>query len=410
MPAVCESPQYLSACGGSCPSMAVAHEWVLVDQVVAARCTNGQQVIANLTGGTMKERDGEGRIAHVLGIRVKGTYTFTTTDITNDAITGYAMAGLLNAFFLTDESGHNYLAGDCDGRNLRDDIFFRHWRNDLSYDLPAGLSKDVGAKQANNIDIEVYIPFTRIDHFGPQIEGCIPFGSLIRNSGAFKFTVATALPSGAATNVTLTGFSSGLEIWLDVVYLPGLVISEPWQLSTYTVTSQGGPLQWPDRAHEYCALRYTPEDTDGQNCDTLGNLIVNFNGAITVPALTAAQVLTRDGSCVASDLDARITDLPLVAPTGEEQAQMLIPRQRLRDQYGSGPVNFQYASQGSQTLERFLHRTVQCQSLPRANMFAKTAAISESECSCKGVVGSGVVDVGPNRSLVLLPGSQVKAP
>lgn len=373
----CAAPQgigqVLENCVRGCGHRAPMRRLVLADRVEASRRAIGHEVQVALRG--IPSRDPQGRHAHVLSITLEGTYRVTVGDSTNDAISGLSMLAVWSDVTLTDLAGWRYFAG-VDGRTLWEDVFFRHYRS--VHALPGGLAADAGADDYD-IDVSLTVPLTRVDHIGPTLEGAIPLASLqARGPEALTFKVGTPA-GGAYTNVTNGGFQS-MAVWVDVVYLPAVVIDAPWQVESYALELESGTVRHSDRLHEYLAIRYREEDAGGLLLDGTDGITVQAGNATVVPALSTSEMTARTGGIVRADMLSESGDLPLIDSNGVAQAWLVLPRSRSRKAMAAGPVSYQFSSR-DRSATRWAHRTVACHSGDRARRILAAAGLP-AECEC----------------------------
>lgn len=261
------------------------------------------------------------------------------------------------------------------------------------------------------------IPLTRITERGRRrTEGVIPLALLQRYGiGAFQFRVGTACPGDTAFPVVpfadFLGFmmpdgtTRGLEIWLDVVYLDGIVLDAPWALTSYFLTEQNGILQYPDLMTEYAWIRYRPEDRGGMgsgapvNGQTLAALCDGISltsaGFSLMNGFTNLQAQERGLDFYASEPDgawmdgSAQEDLPLVTPglNGALPTALCMVPVNDRANAPAGPLAYSFQNRTPQN-SRFLHRVVSCHTVNRTN--AALDALGLNNCrAVKGIRADG---------------------
>jgi len=409
-----------------CKAQSPARNSIRADVVDDTRCRPGMTVLANFNG--VPVTDSQGRFAHVRGITIKCLARFDITG-PNQPLTAYQIRALFQALTLQDAMGTQYYAQNVDGRDILDDQFFRNWRNGNQFPLHFGvqgfpfptITTDNGVAAAAPVgeiraQASLTIPLTRVTEKGRRrSEGVIPLALLQRYGiGAFQFRVGTAVPGDTAfpvsPNVNFLGFmmpdgtTQGLEIWLDVVYLDGMVIDAPWNLAGYFLTEQNGILQYPDLMTEYAWIRYRPEDTGGMlsppvNGQTLAALYdgvsLTSTGFALMNGFTNLQVQERGLDFYASEPDgawmdgSAQEDLPLVAPGLNALLPTALCMVPVNDRANApaGPLAYSFQNRVPQNT-RFLHRTVSCHTVNRTN--AALDALGLNNCrAVKGIRADG---------------------
>ncbi len=413
---------------GACPALPPTRRWKMVDRIGAARVALGTEVMVNLGG--VPAQDSAGRFAHVRGIYFSANLRATTAGA-NVAYSAYSLRAMFSAMFLQDVSGHKFWSA-LDGRTILDDQFFRHNKQTnwpaLKTGVQAGLPVSPGQAGSPTVSVDAGIPVNvgvatenyPISLYAPlatnntgaiwvnPLQGLIPISALQREGAdALKFTVAAALP-GTSTGITLVGLYNlagvaGLDVWLDLVYLPALVVDAPWQLETYTLTETSGVLKHPDRITEYAVIRHFPNDVNGSNsvgqaqAQDVDGITLTAAGFTEVGGITQADARLRGMLFYSSDPDSAVSrmnaaqDLPMLTAAGAALAIVLYPY-RSRETAASGPISFEYATrEGNWT--RYLHRTVKCQNEQRARAIAKAGKCDPcSACYSTNVKGEAIVD------------------
>lgn len=363
-----------SPCVAGCGERAPIVRKVLADRVsVAQRMGLGQQV--NIRMDSIPLKDSKGRIAHVVGVSFDGSIDVVTDTTTNEAVPAEQLYSKFGSIWLSDVSGHAYLAG-IDGRGLTSDVWFRNFRLGPNGIGNAGLGANIGTGQSNVLPFNLFFPFVSLR--APSLRGAIPLAAIVkRGVDAFRFTV-TALVGGY-TNITDGGFDgSYMNVWLHIVYLDALYVDGGWQLERYTQDGSSGSLRHADRLHEY-AVTYPYEDEDA-NVDLTGYAGITFQigNDVTIKALSAAEMVERNARIIEADLEAVQSDLPQET-TGTALYQWL-PRAKTRKAMGAGVVAYDYATR-SDTETTYLHRTVMCQKANRVREIASTVF----GCGCEDV-------------------------
>jgi hypothetical protein len=406
----------LVACG-VCPSAPPVERFVIADKVDSSRCAPGQEVQARLDGVDLT--DGKGRHAHIRGIFIEGLANLTVADGTSGAVSNFSLRGLFNAFFMTSATGHSWF-NSLDGRTIDDDIWFRHWRrlanpalqigsqSDVEYPKVTGASRfalaaNVGAGDYE-VDASLYIPLTDLYARKP-LQGLIPL-SLLRKRGAnaLRFKTGPSIPGNPA-DVTFTGWTTadgfeGLKIWLDLVYLPALVVDAEWSLHNYTKNELSGVLDYSGQAIEYAVVRYFPEDTSagsafsGQQLalahDGVTLSIANTNdvaGYSTDEMIKRGMLFYMRGNGALTEMNSA-TDLPYLDETGNglEATTMILQPYSTREGAPAGDYSYKYASRDA-SFTRYTQRVVKCQAATDAKRLAD--ALQCDPCGIKYTDGKG---------------------
>lgn len=409
----------LRSCG-VCSPMPPARKWVLADRVTQDRCQPGMEVQVRLDG--VPATDTLGRKAHVRGILFNATAVNDIPGATNDAVSGYNMRSIWQALFLEDTSGHQYWQA-LDGRTILDDQWFRFYRLCQFPTLWFGaegapfptISSDQGIPAnagAGTIDrsVTLYAPLARPAGVeGSPLEGLIPLAALQRvGAGALRVRIATEYagsPSGVAFQSlqvdNLDGTTrAGMDVWLDVVYLPAFVIDAAWALREYTLSDQSGILRFPDQLTEYAHIRYFPEDTSpgslysGQGLAAAHNgITLRVAGFTEMGGFQLGDAITRMVQTIASDIDSAIITgnaqqaVPMADVNGNITQLFLLPN-RPRDVAAAGPINYEYAERDA-IFTRYVHRVVRCHTEQRGEKLAD--ALQCNPCSTFGTNGNGKV-------------------
>lgn len=385
----------LRACN-PCPAAPPARNWVLADRVSESRAQPGMVIDVRLNG--VDARDSLGRIAHVRGIYIKAIGEFTL-GATNDAVPAYQLRSLFYALMLEDVTGHAYWPS-LDARTLLDDTFFRHWANiqwpfmrtgtqGPNQYFPTGtadygLATNVGAG-ATTRELSTYLPLSALGVGLNPFADLIPLAALQRQSsqGSFRFRLGTTIagtPDGVTFDGVLNGEgNAGLDVWLDLVYLPALAVSPTWTVDNYTLPDSSGILRRPESSTELAVVRYFPEDNADSEVATPGQLGVNDLDTVTLKVagytimngLSQADWFQRQEIFYASERDSALTranaeqDLPMANGSGA-LALVLLPYRQKGTGEASGDVNYKIQNMGGQPLIRFLHRTKDCNEAERA--------------------------------------------
>lgn len=441
----------------ACPPAPPTRNIILADRVDASRCQPGMLVGVRLDG--IPVTDSKGRFAHVRGIFFSARAHFVVTadsEAHSDSVAAYQIRALFGNLCLQDNAGWYYWQA-IDGRDVLDDVWFRHWSQQtvgyLHYGTQGQLAPNITADNglpsyATNqadvvVDASMHIPL--VTYGGSPFEGLIPLGLLQRGGyQSLRFRVEPTLPAQGSPPTVPTGVafdhfsrpdgSEGMDVWLDIVYLPSLVIDAPWQVDTYPLPEQQGLLHNPERTTEYAIIRYHSEDSaqsseqvplygqalaqsyDGITLEVAGFSIMD--GLQTQDAQTRAGLFYATASDGAWARDNAAQDLPMWSsgafadPSACLQVVLLPMRQRATAP--SGPVNFRYSIRTC-AFTRYLHRTVDCHSTARAQKVARTLRCMP----CQAIIpvdGNGrVIDtprstspvlVVPNGAATMMPASQ----
>lgn len=411
---------------GVCDPRPVARDWYRADLVEADRVGRGNVVFARLD--SLPITDALGRFAHVRGIYLACKARLTVAAEAAP-VSAYNLRSWCQALYLQDHTGHQYWA-TLDGRDILDDHFFRTWKNAQfpglhfgvqGYPFPDitddnGYAGQVGG-DPGTVDVEasIYAPLTTRGR--NPLEGLIPLASLQKaGADALKFRIGQTLLGGTTTGTTFTGVvdpdgnNLGMQIWLDIVYLPALLIDAPYQLRNYVRPEMSGTLNNPENIHEYVWVRYKPEDrfgvvtppqTNGQNLisdyyDGLSVSIASTDMLAGVPLLRAQRRMLNwwgssdEGSLVRNNA---ALDLPLINidPQDETDQQlaalMLVGYQGREPGAGAGPIVFEY-QQRTPTNTRYAHRSVGCWRTAEDAQLIADAAVC-NPCGVLGVNGAG---------------------
>lgn len=404
----------LAACM-PCPAAPPSRDLVLADRVSESRSAPGMMVNVNL--GSVDARDSLGRIAHVRGIYVKAVGAFTL-GAANDAVLAYQLRGLFSSLRLEDVTGHPYWP-DIDARVILDDNWFRHWSDPTWPFLhtgtqdgaaPAfaygptitadfGIPANLGAGAITR-DCSWYAPLTTLGPGGNPLAGLIPLVALQKNSnsGSLRFRLLTVIP-GSPAGVTLDNFldgegNVGLDVWLDVVYLPSLIVGPAYQLDSYTLPDFNGILHNPQDATELAVMRFFPEDSPNGGAfagrdaaANVGTWNLDVAGQNAMPGMSIEDAMMRmaqyenwerDSANIRSN--AR-QSLPLIdygatpndPTTWAPQAMVLIPYRQRGFGEAAGEITFKWAN-ASGAFFRYMQRTVGCNEADRAAAFARAAS------------------------------------
>lgn len=433
----------------TCPPAPPTRNIILADRVDASRCQPGMLVGVRLDGIPMT--DSKGRFAHVRGIFFSAKAHFAITadsEANSDAVLAYQIRALFGNLCLQDNCGHYYWQA-IDGRDVLDDVWFRHWSQQtvgyLHYGVQGAQAPNIvadnglAAYAANQADVEVdasmHIPL--VTYGGSPFEGLIPLGLLQRGGyQSLRFRVEPTLPAqsnstgtaapAAPTGVAFDHFtrpdgSEGMDIWLDIVYLPSLVIDARWNVNTYPLPDMQGLLQNPQDTTEYAIIRYHSEDSAQsteqtpvyaqQLAQSYDGITLEVAGFSVMDGLQAQDAATRMGLFYATApngawaRDNAAQDLPMweggaFADPSAALCIVLLPM-RQRATAPSGPVNFRYANRTC-AFTRYLHRTVACHDTARAQKVARTLRCSPCE-AIYPVDGQGrIVDSPRSTSPVLV--------
>jgi len=398
-----------------CPAAPPTRHWILADRVSESRAQPGYTIDVRING--VPARDSLGRIAHVRGIFIFANGIFDATP-SSGPVSAYQLRSLIQAIFLEDVTGHAFWAA-IDARNLLDDVFFRHWS---SLDFPylaagtqTGANAPIDATQTADYGLPLfpngatgysapigfYHPLVTLGPGMNPLAGLIPLAALQRRSGqgSLRFKLGTVI-AGAPAGITFTGVengegNAGLDVWLDVVYLPALAVGPAWNLDSYTLPDSSGILQRPEDATEHVQIRYFPEDVPGgtlngqEACNNLDNLTLRIAGFTEMDGLSIFDARTRSLMFAASERDSALiranakNDLPLYnpAPGGPPNltALVLVPYRQAGMGEAAGDLNYKWSTMGGNSFVRYLHRTVGCNEKERVNAMAE--AVECDPCS-----------------------------
>lgn len=423
----------LRSCG-VCDPAPPARRWILADRLDSSRAQLGQQVQVKLE--SVPWRDSRGRYAHVRGIFLAARLNITTVD-DNAAVTAYMLRAVWGALFLVGIDGWQWLSG-VDGRVVMDDQWFREYTMRqfpfLGFGNPAAFptrTTDAGVPADTTpgvaeYDCSLYFPLvpTRTDGGTNPLQGLIPLATLQRNGlDAFRFTLASTIP-GAPTGVTLTSIERydgtlGLDVWLDVVYLPAIIIDAPWKIDSYLLTETKGVLRYAEMATEYAYVRFFPNDTNGtdpapangqQLADGIEGITVQAGGNVVLGGMQNADVLTTTTLFAASDRDSALIannatgELP--HRTGDTPLALALLPMRNRQDCAAGPISYDFAT-NTGTSVRFAHRVVGCHSESRGASLASKLAFGP--CAVYGTNADGTAsrEVQKYQPAVVVPSGKM---
>lgn len=396
-----------------CPAQPPSRHWMLADRVSESRAVPGQTI--NVKLNSIPTRDTRGRIGHVRGIYITANGQFTMAGSLNDAVTAHQLRSLFQAVMLEDITGHAYWPS-LDGRDVLDDVYFRHWaqiqtpylqsgsQDDAigNLNVQSGLSPwverdygipaDVGIGTINR-QIGFYAPLVTLGAGMNPLAGLIPVAALQRASGqgSLRFKLQTEIagaPSGVQFDLVENGEGeTGLDVWVDMVYLPALVSEGARTLESYILPDQQGILHNPEDTTEYVVIRYREEDQPGANftgfeaVNNLNIFTLKVAGWSEIDGYSIQDFVRRGLLFAASERDSAQTrmnagqDLPLMSQqaAGLANAGILLPYRQSTMGAAAGELNFKYGSFGGVTSVRYLHRTIACNEEQRADELAQAA-------------------------------------
>lgn len=398
-----------------CPAAPPTRHWILADRVSESRAQPGFTIDVRLQG--VPARDSVGRIAHVRGIFIYANGQFACAA-NNAPVSAYQLRSLIQSIFLEDVTGHAFWAS-IDARTLLDDTFFRHWAGidfpflasgtqggnlspyDATQDTDYGLPSFPNGNPTAEAELSFYHPLVTLGPGMNPLAGLLPLAALQRrsNQGSFRFKLGTQIagaPSGVGFSGVLNGEgNAGLDVWLDVVYLPALAVDPAWNLDNYTLPDSSGILHKPEDASEHAIIRYFPEDVPGGNlsgqaaCNLLDNLTLRIAGWTEMDGLSIQDARTRSLLFAASERDSALTranakqDLPWFVlgsqDASEITALVLVPYRQRGMGEAAGELNFKWSTMGGNSFVRYLHRTIGCNEKDRVNALAE--AVSCDPCS-----------------------------
>lgn len=396
----CSNPNVIASISAAlractpCPAAPPSRRMLLVDRVPLARATPGNQITVDLS--SIPARDSLGRVGHIRGLYIDAVGSFTL-GATNVAKSSYQLRSLFDQFLIQDTTGHMY-APNLEARTLIDDTFFRHWADQQWRYLSAGtqfgaggafgptqtvdygLAANIGASTVTR-QLSVYFPFvTENPEFDP-LAGLISVAALQgvgQSTGLIRFRLGSTV-KGTATGITFNGVTNGdgqpgLDVWADVVYLPG-VSSTPWILDSYTLPQLTGSLPHGEASTEHAWIRFFPEDAandQGQllvaNLDLFALTTAGFN-ELSANMVTRATFAKRMDLTYASEPLGALAranakqDLPIRATPGNDAtllAMMILGYRQAGSGESSGPVIFGVGTNPNQQQTRYVQRVVNC--------------------------------------------------
>lgn len=436
-----------------CPTIPPAPNWVEIDRIDSSRAQPGQDVFVRTDG--YQCQDAVKRFWHVRGIRLNVVLSYTAGD-TNDAVSAYQLRGLIESWYLEDNSGFNYLGGSIDGRDLLDDTWLRHWGHQQTPYLQTGaqgfprpsilvdegIPANVGAG-SHQVNISIDFPMVTRRKGASKYEGLIPLGMLqLAGYQSLRFRLRDSFmlqsdgvntptaPAGLAIDAYLnpvagTVFGAttvgGISVWFDLVALPALV-RHKWQIGNERYSDQQGRLAHPERTTRYAVIRFKPEDDAlpdsafaGQTlASQLSNIAADMAGTNFMKSLTAKQALARFMQMYGAESDGALVrnnaaqDLPVIQNAGDNAEVPLIVcllPYRPSEACGAGGVNYDFGV-NPLTYVRFLHRTDVC--LDQSDADAMEAVYTCSPCRSICTMdsrGMPMSHLSSNMPLVVVPGS-----
>lgn len=403
-----------------CPAAPPSRNFILADRIDPTRCKPNQQVLVKLDG--IDCVDSKGRQAHVRGIfwAAKAVVNLTVTEgqPTTDKVPAYDCRSIWGNIHLQATEGEEWLSA-LQGPDLLDDTFMRHWSQQNAIQLQAGVQglpgpnitmnagiPSVSSNQTVTVDVGMYYPL--VTYGGSPFEGLIPLARLQRGGyQSLRFKVendfwnispapgqAPRAPQGVEFDhlVRYDG-DDGMDIWLDVVYLPVFVVDAHWQLDSYPLPEQQAVLKWPDRTTEHLSIRFHSDDNSentnnlyGQDlCQSQHEVTLNVGGWAVMDGLDDSDATVRSGMFYALEphgAQARnnaAQDLPMFDGGNfldftSSKVMVLLPI-RQRETAAAGPVKYKFSSRNG-SFTRFLHRVVACHTVARAQAIAKKLGCS----------------------------------
>lgn len=441
-----------------CEPIGPSPNWVEIDRIDSSRAQPGQDVFVRTDG--YQCQDQFRRYWHVRGIRINVRLLYTA-GATNDAVSAYQLRGLLEAFYLEDNSGFNYLGGSIDGRDLLDDTWLRHWAHQQTaylqtgvqgYPRPSilvdeGIPANVGAGQ-HQVDISIDFPLVTRRKGASKYEGLIPLGMLqLEGYQSLRFRLRDSFllqsdgvvqPPVAPAGLTIDGYINpvagntfgsstveGISVWFDLVALPSLV-RHKWQIQNERYSDQQGRLAHPERVTRYAVVRFKPEDDaapDGSAiagqplAGELSNIEADVAGTVFMKSLTAKQALARFMQMYGAETEGALVrnnaaqDLPVIQNTGDNAENpliiVLLPF-RPTEACGAGGINYDFGTDPLSYV-RFLHRTDVCLGQADADSMEETFRCSPCRSICSmGTNGMPMPGLKSNAPLVIVPGQNAK--
>lgn len=433
----CSSPAIVASISAAlractpCPAAPPARRWMLADRVPLARAAPGQQIVVDFS--SIPVRDSIGRVAHVRGIMFDAIGTFTCAA-QSDAVSAYQLRSLISEIMLQDVTGHYYMP-NLEGRVLIDDTWYRHWSDQQWRYLAAGaqVGNAFGPAQTANYglaanlnaqvtrQLSIYFPLvTENPEYNPLM-GLIPIAALQtagKYQGAMKFRLGLAL-KGAAAGITFNGVTNvegtaGMDIWLDIVYLP-VIASTPWTLDSYTQPWLTGILPHADAATEHAWIRFLPEDAAlnaGQalvaNLNQFQLSIAGYN-ELAGPMSTLASFARRMDLYYAAEPMGALAranakqDLPIRTTPGTDatlQTLCIVPYRQVGSGESSGPVIFGVQVNPNVQQTRYVQRVVDCVTADWHGTLVE--ASSCSPCGPSRCVGLNPTGKAPSKRGVMV--------
>jgi hypothetical protein len=385
-----------------CAAAPRQRRWLLVDRVDVSRARPGLTVNARLDGIPM--RDSLGRIGHVAGLWIQAAGAFTLAA-ESDPVSSFRLLSIWDSIFLRRSDGWQYYNGTLDGRDMVDDVYFRHYRrarfpsgqdgfgSPTAYPTIDLQTSGLGADGDDDVTVDMswYTPLSQLGVNGLSLTGLVPVAALqLAGNNAFQFSILPNVKGAAPTGVTFNGLyidtlqtRAGINIWVDVVYLPATVV-DTWMLENYSLPESSGMLHWQDRVSEYVQMRFRDED------DVTGTAIPAGSGRFLVNsfqnlslqvagfdelggAYTRLEMMQRQAQIIMQSLDSDLESqnafeaLPVFGPcvptdTGtpaDYQNLILWGRMKEREACPAGPMQFNINGRLN-SFTRFVHRTAPC--------------------------------------------------
>lgn len=419
---------------GVCSPVPPRANWVIADYVDGSRAQPGGQVQTRWDNGATPVRDSERRHAHIRGFMLRAFVEITVEGATNAAISAYQLRSLWESIFFENVAGWQFLS-DVDGRTLIDDVYMRHGGHVQHSYLQAGvqglstpvitvnngLPENVGAG-TYVLDCSVNFPTVTLGPGRSKLKGLIPLASVQRwKNGGFKYRMGAQI-AGAPPGVEITAYfqpsnpdQQGVEFWVDLVYLPTVVMDSYWQVDSYPLSDFNSILQNSDRRTEYAAIRYFPED-DGTGeqytgtgqalADDLDTFTVQIGGMNVLGGENKEFMRSRGTDLLQNvrdsswNRDNAAQDLPLISGAGESLIVIILGYQT-RENAAAGDVAYRISEHPDLQEVRWLHRTDACHDPVMAGKIVRATRCGACVKDRPTATEDGYTTPTPNEPFVL---------
>lgn len=402
-----------------CRSSKSSRRWRLIDRADASRASPGMEFRLR---GEWGEPTAAGRVQHVRALHLSAWAEFELDADFIGPVSAYDLRSLWRSIRLQLSTGQ-VLLENLEGRQILDDHYFRtgaqaNLVNRLHFGVQGGvqpeITHDMGIEEGAQGTVRVPISLTiHLADPSPMsgraaLRDIVPT-RLLQGDGdtGLSIQLASQLP-GHITGAKLTGIFAGaregarrgIDVWAEVVELPGAVAKSFSRLVQWTDTMQSGTLKGlpPAARIIYCALRYLPEDAlqMGQvesPINAHSAITVEADGVLYIPAYSpedaATQTLLEEWSRLGAErLNNAALSLPLFDKEGMQALYLLPPRDRQAAPVA--PISYSFQRSGGVPFSRYLARVVEPVT---PELAARTAKALEDQCGCAPQLLPGAGDL-----------------